>query len=152
MAVPAGPNLVAGPPVHSAPPGQKLPPHLTALNPAVTKITYIPYTVSKSAELTEDAEEDKKSDKSPLSEGYESKDTKLTVVKVEDPVSVLTPVEITTLRDVMPLSVFAIPACITATWVMHYLATHDMLQPYLSQWPTVFNALFIISNRQAPLH
>ncbi|KAG1752128.1 hypothetical protein EDB19DRAFT_1627888 [Suillus lakei] len=63
-ALPGTPNAAAPHAGASAVP--KLPPHLAVLNPAVTKISYIPYTV-----------------------------------KVEDPVKLLTPSEITTLKEIM---------------------------------------------------
>lgn len=88
------------PPIPGTTPGQKLPPHIASLNPAVTRISYIPYVVPKkesdasdddkkpSDEATADADKDPATDSSPP-------------VKIEDPVRVLTPSEITTLKGVM---------------------------------------------------
>ncbi|KAI6038612.1 SNF5-domain-containing protein [Pisolithus marmoratus] len=101
-AVPTGASSVTGPSVHGAPEGHKLPPHLAALNPAVTKITYTPYTVSKTSESTDGAEDDKKSDDdSSHLEGDESKEVKKASIKVEDPVFSLTSSEVSTLKEVM---------------------------------------------------
>lgn len=95
-------SSATGPSVHGAPEGHKLPPHLAALNPAVTKITYIPYKATKTSESTDGAEDDKKSDDgSSQPEGDESKEGKKAPVKIEDPVSILTPSEISTLKEVM---------------------------------------------------
>lgn len=105
MAVPAtaaGPSPPTGPPVFNAPPGQKLPPHLASLNPAVTKITYLPCKPPKSSDATDGTEEDKKSDVDAAKpEGEESHDVKEAPGNDEDPLPVLTPSEISTLKGVM---------------------------------------------------
>lgn len=103
MSVSTGANsVVAGPSVQGAPEGHKLPPHLAALNPAVTKITYIPYKASKTDDSADGAEDEKKSDDGPSQpEGDESKEAKKAPVRFEDPVFTLTPSEISTLKEVM---------------------------------------------------
>ncbi|KIJ63657.1 hypothetical protein HYDPIDRAFT_29449 [Hydnomerulius pinastri MD-312] len=101
----------AGAPQTNAPPlptastsaGQKLPPHLASLNPAVTKISYIPYVVPpKPAESTDGSDEDKKpGTDASAAEADDTSESKPASVKIEDPVRMLTPDEISTLKDLM---------------------------------------------------
>ena len=105
MAVPAttaGPSPPTGPPVVNAPPGQKLPPHLASLNPAVTKITYLACKPPKSSNAADGTEDDKKPDADAAKpEAEESNDVKEAPDNDEDPLPVLTPSEISTLKGVM---------------------------------------------------
>ncbi|KAG1859989.1 hypothetical protein C8R48DRAFT_605512 [Suillus tomentosus] len=100
--IPATPAL-SGTPNPAAPhPGAaavpKLPPHLAGLNPAVTKISLIPYTVHSKPEATTDGEDEKV----PVEGATDSEDAVTSSqVKVEDPVKLLTPSEITMLKEIM---------------------------------------------------
>lgn len=100
--IPATPAL-SGTPNPAAPhPGAatvpKLPPHLAGLNPAVTKISLIPYTVHPKPEATTDGEDEKV----PVEGATDSEDAVTSSqVKVEDPVKLLTPSEITMLKEIM---------------------------------------------------
>lgn len=95
-ALPGTPNAAAPHPGAAAVP--KLPPHLASLNPAVTKISYIPYTVHSKPGATTDGEDEK-----PPAEGAtDSEDADASSqVKVEDPVKLLTPSEISMLKEIM---------------------------------------------------
>ena len=101
----AGTPPVNVPPIPGTTPGQKLPPHIASLNPAVTKISYIPYVVPPKASDSTDAttEEDKKptSDDSTADADKDNATETKPPVKIEDPVPALTPSEITTLKGVM---------------------------------------------------
>ena len=91
------------PPIPGTTPGQKLPPHIASLNPAVTKISYIPFVVPPKSSDAIDATPDE--DKKPTSDESttdtdkdgESKEP----VKIEDPVPMLTSSEIMSLKSVM---------------------------------------------------
>ncbi|KAF9224771.1 SNF5-domain-containing protein [Gyrodon lividus] len=100
---PAGPSNVT--PIPGTTPGQVLPPHLASLNPAVTKISYIPYIVPpKPAESIDGtSEEDRKpsADESTTAANDGSTESKLSSTKIEDSVSLLTPSEISVLKDLM---------------------------------------------------
>jgi SWI/SNF-related matrix-associated actin-dependent regulator of chromatin subfamily B protein 1 len=102
---PAGAPPSNATPIPGATPGQKLPPHLASLNPAVTKISYIPYVVPpKPTETTDGAsEEDKKPspDASATEANDDTTEDKPASVKIEDPVPLLTPSEISALKDLM---------------------------------------------------
>ncbi|KAF8556610.1 SNF5-domain-containing protein [Imleria badia] len=92
------------PPIPGTTPGQKLPPHIASLNPAVTKISYIPFVVPPKADATDaTSDEDKKptSDESTTDTDKDGATETKEPVKVEDPVRMLTPSEITALKDVM---------------------------------------------------
>ena len=85
------------PPIPGTTPGQKLPPHIASLNPAVTKISYLPYVVPpkpSDADATDD--EDKKPDEPTTETDKDAAET-----KIEDPLPRLVPCDIATLRDVM---------------------------------------------------
>lgn len=88
------PNPVAPHPGAAAVP--KLPPHLAVLNPAVTKISFIPCTVHSKPEVTADGEDEKV----PVEGATDSEDAS-SLAKVEDPVKPLTPSEIVTLKEIM---------------------------------------------------
>jgi len=93
-ALPGTPNAAGPHPGAAA--VSKLPPQLAALNPAVTKISYIPYTVVPKAEAATDGEGD--GDEKALAEAAtDSEDA----VKIDDPVKPLTPDEITALKEIM---------------------------------------------------
>ncbi|KAH0831177.1 hypothetical protein J3R83DRAFT_13754 [Lanmaoa asiatica] len=95
------------PPIPGTTPGQKLPPHIASLNPAVTKISYIPYVVPPKPSDSADAasDEDKKPSPDELTTDTDKDKDGTTEtkqpVKIQDPVPALTPFEITTLKDVM---------------------------------------------------
>lgn len=92
------PNAAASHPAPSATP--KLPPHLAALNPAVTHISYIPYTVVPKPEATSDGEGE--GEKVPADGATDSEDVgTASQAKADDPVKPLTPEEITTLKEIM---------------------------------------------------
>ena len=103
--VPAGTPPVNVPPIPGTTPGQKLPPHIASLNPAVTKITYIPYVVppksSDAADATSDEDKKPSPDESTSDTNKEGATETKPSVKIEDPVPMLTPSEIATLKDVM---------------------------------------------------
>ncbi|KAG9313819.1 hypothetical protein JVU11DRAFT_6182 [Chiua virens] len=104
---PAGTPPVNVPPIPGTTPGQKLPPHIASLNPAVTKISYIPYIIPPKASDATDATSDE--NKKPSSEEATTDTDKDGAsednppAKIEDPVPMLTPSEIATLREVMAL-------------------------------------------------
>ena len=93
------------PPIPGTTPGQRLPPHIASLNPAVTKISYIPYVVPpKSSDATDDTDNDdrKPDDDEPAAEtDKDGASESNPPAKIEDPVPILTPSEITALKDVM---------------------------------------------------
>ncbi|KAF8452521.1 hypothetical protein L210DRAFT_3617819 [Boletus edulis BED1] len=100
----AGTPPVNVPPIPGTTPGQKLPPHIASLNPAVTKISYIPYAVPPKASDTTDAtlDEDKKpSDESAIDTDNDPTSETKPPVNIEDPVPMLTPSEMSTLKEVM---------------------------------------------------
>lgn len=102
---PTGTPPVNVPPIPGTTPGQKLPPHIASLNPAVTKISYIPYVVPPKPSDATDASSDENKKPSPDESTADidkdgTTENKL-FVKIEDPVPMLTPSDITTLKDVM---------------------------------------------------
>ena len=84
------------PPIPGTTPGQKLPPHIASLNPAVTKISYLPYVPSNESE---DADQDKKpSPDDPTTDTDKDGEPPL---NTEDPLPALTPSEVASLKAVM---------------------------------------------------
>ena len=102
---PAATPPVNVPPIPGTTPGQKLPPHIASLNPAVTKISYLPYVVPPKPSDASDPTSDE--DKKPSPDGSTTDTDKDATtdtnppVKIEDPVRMLTPSEIAQLKDVM---------------------------------------------------
>ncbi|KAH7907812.1 SNF5-domain-containing protein [Hygrophoropsis aurantiaca] len=101
------PGAGLGGPSNLGTPTQKLPPHLAALNPAVTKISFIPYAAPPKVKSESDGagsstEDDKKAAAGPsTTNGTDTpNDSAAPSVPVEDPVPLLTPSEISTLKQV----------------------------------------------------
>jgi len=96
-ALPGTPNTAA--PHPGATTAAKLPPHLAALNPAVTEISYIPYNVVPKPEATAAGDE---GEKVPVDDTADSEEAgAASQAKTGDPLKPLTPDEITTLKDIM---------------------------------------------------
>ena len=87
------------PPIPGTTPGQKLPPHIASLNPAVTRISYLPYVVPpKPSDATDASDQDKKPDE-PTTETDATETNP--PANIEDPIRKLEPSEIAALKDVM---------------------------------------------------